>query len=223
VESTLYLVSTPIGNLEDITLRAIRILKEVSLILAEDTRHSRILLNHYGISTPTESFHDFNKEKKTPKVIEHLKANGSIALISDAGTPGIADPGFFLCRACRQEGIRVEAIPGASALLCALVASGMPTDRFVFENFPSRKKNKRKTLLASHADSALTHAYYVSPYMVKSFLEDMVEALPQASVMLGRELTKKFEEFQSGTPAQLLKYYSERTPRGEFVFLIRTR
>jgi len=157
--NTLYIVSTPIGNLEDITFRAVRILKEVSLILAEDTRHSRVLLEHYGIPTKMESYHDFNKEQVTPKYIEYLKKDGDIALVSDAGTPGIADPAFNLVRACKVEHIPVRAVPGANALLTALVASGFATDRFRFENFSPKKKRPKGTPAAKTEKRWKQHPY----------------------------------------------------------------
>jgi 16S rRNA (cytidine1402-2'-O)-methyltransferase len=147
VNYTLYIVSTPIGNLEDITYRAVRTLKESSLVLAEDTRHTRFLLENYGIRTPMESYHDFNKEKVTPKYVEYLKNTGDIALVSDAGTPGISDPAFNLVRACIRENIPVRPIPGASAMLAALVCSGMPTDHFRFEGFSPKKSAQRIHLL----------------------------------------------------------------------------
>jgi len=219
--NTLYIVSTPIGNLEDITFRAVRILKEVSLILAEDTRHSRILLEHYGIQTKMESYHDFNKEQVTPKYIEYLKNTGDIALVSDAGTPGIADPAFNLVRACKAERITVRAVPGANALLTALVASGFATDRFRFENFSPKKSAQREHLLQKlKNDGNSTLIFYASPHNLVKFLGEIKKVYGEVNVALMRELTKKFEEHLIGTPTELLEHYKTRTPKGEFVLLI---
>lgn len=217
---TLYVVATPIGNLEDITYRAVRILKEVPLILAEDTRHSRHLLDHYDISTPMESYHDFNKEKVTEKYIRYLKETGDIALISDAGTPGIADPAFNLVRECVREKIEVRAIPGASAAVSALVSSGMPTDRFRFENFSPKKSAQRLHLLErlkKNADSTLI--FYASPHNLIKFLGEIQTVFGEIPIALMRELTKKFEEHLVGTPQELLNYYKTKTPKGEYVLL----
>jgi len=219
--NTLYIVSTPIGNLEDITFRAVRVLKEASLILAEDTRHSRILLDHYGITAKMESYHDFNKEQVTPKYIEYLKNTGDIALVSDAGTPGIADPAFNLVRACKIEHIPVRAVPGANALLTALVASGFATDRFRFENFSPKKSAQREHLLQKlKNDGNSTLIFYASPHNLVKFLSEIKKIYGEVNVALMRELTKKFEEHLTGTPTELLEHYKTRTPKGEFVLLI---
>lgn len=218
---TLFIVSTPIGNLEDITFRAVRILKEVSLVLAEDTRHSRILLDNYNISTKTESYHDFNKEQVTPKYVKHLKENGDIALICDAGTPGIADPAFNLVRACKAEDITVRCIPGASAMLTALVSSGFATDRFRFENFSPKKSAQRlNTLQKLRNECNSTIIFYASPYNLIKFLNEIKEVYGEVKVALMRELTKKFEEHLIGTPTELLEHYKNSAPKGEFVLLI---
>ncbi|MDR0515848.1 MAG: 16S rRNA (cytidine(1402)-2'-O)-methyltransferase [Fibromonadaceae bacterium] len=218
---TLFIVSTPIGNLEDITFRAVRTLKEVSLILAEDTRHSRILLNHFGIQTKTESYHDFNKEQATPKYIEYLKNIGDIALICDAGTPGIADPAFNLVRAAKQEQIPVRAIPGANAMLAALVASGFATDRFRFESFSPKKSAQRLHLLQRLKEECnSTLIFYASPHNLVKFLGEIREVYGETKVALMRELTKKFEEHLIGTPSELLERYKNSEPKGEFVLLI---
>jgi len=217
---TLYIVATPIGNLEDMTYRAVRTLKEVPLILAEDTRHSRFLLQHYDISTSMESYHDFNKEKVTPKYIEYLKNQGDIALISDAGTPGIADPAFNLVRECVREKIDVRAIPGASAMITALISSGMPTDRFRFENFSPKKSAQRLHLLEhlkERADSTII--FYVSPHHLIKFLAEIQTVFGEIPLALMRELTKKFEEHLVQTPSELLAHYKERVPKGEFVLI----
>lgn len=217
---TLYIVSTPIGNLEDMTYRAVRILKEVPLILAEDTRHSRILLDHYGISTPVESYHDFNKEKATPRYVEYLQEKGDIALVSDAGTPGIADPAFNLVRACVQQQIPVRALPGASALLTALVTCGLPTDRFRFENFSPKKSAQRLHLLQKLKDTAdSTLVFYASPHNLVKFLGEIRTVFGEVPIALMRELTKKFEEHLVATPSELLAHYRQRNPKGEYVLL----
>ncbi len=217
---TLYIVATPIGNLEDITYRAVRILKEVSLILAEDTRHSRLLLDHYDIRTRTESYHDFNKEEVTPKYVEYLKSEGDIAIISDAGTPGIADPAFNLVRECVREGIDVRSVPGACAMINALVSSGLPTDRFRFENFSPKKSAQRLHLLEklkTSADSTLI--FYASPHNLVKFIDEIRQVFGEIPVALMRELTKKFEERLVGTPSKLLEHYKTREPKGEYVLL----
>lgn len=217
---TLYIVATPIGNLEDITYRAVRILKEVPLILAEDTRHSRLLLDHYDIHTKTESYHDFNKEEVTPKYVNYLKDSGDIAIISDAGTPGIADPAFNLVRECVREGIEVRSVPGACAMINALVSSGLPTDRFRFENFSPKKSAQRLHLLEklkTTADSTLI--FYASPHNLVKFIDEIRQVFDEIPVALMRELTKKFEERLVGTPTELLEHYKNREPKGEFVLL----
>ena len=217
---TLYVVATPIGNLEDITYRAVRILQEVSLILAEDTRHSRLLMEHYEIRTPMESYHDFNKEEVTPKYVEYLKTQGDIAIVSDAGTPGIADPAFNLVRECVREGIAVRSIPGACAMINALVSSGLPTDRFRFENFSPKKSAKRLHLLEklkSSADSTLI--FYASPHNLVKFIDEIRQVFGEIPIALMRELTKKFEEHLVETPTKLLEHYKNREPKGEYVLL----
>ena len=215
----LFIVSTPIGNLEDITFRAVRILKEVSLIIAEDTRNSQKLLKHFEIPTPIKSYHDFNKEKITPLYIEHLKHQGDIALISDAGTPCVADPGFYIVREALKEEIKVTPIPGASAILSALAVSGMPSDKFFFDNFAAKKSARRKKRLEELKEFEHTVINYVSPYQVKKFLDEILEVLGNITVFLSREITKKFEEHKKEKVSELIKYYEERTPKGEFVIL----
>ncbi len=217
---TLYIVATPIGNLEDMTYRAVRILKEVPLVLAEDTRHSRLLLDHYDIHTKTESYHDFNKEEVTPRYVEYLKNEGDIAIVSDAGTPGIADPAFNLVRECVREGIDVRSVPGACAMINALVSSGLPTDRFRFENFSPKKSAQRLHLLEklkASADSTLV--FYASPHNLVKFIDEIRQVFGEIPVALMRELTKKFEEHLVGTPTELLAHYKSREPKGEYVLL----
>lgn len=223
----LYLVATPIGNLEDITYRAVRILKSCDRILAEDTRHSRVLLDHYGIRKPVEPYHDFNKEKVTAGILQRLRNDESLALICDAGTPGIADPAFNLVKAALAEDIVVSSIPGPSALLAALTASGLPTDRFSFENFPPKKSaqrlNKLERLKArwnEDENHAPTLGFYVAPYQILSFLGEVAQVFgPETHVVAARELTKKFEEFRRGPVSELVAHYTKTTPRGEFVVL----
>jgi 16S rRNA (cytidine1402-2'-O)-methyltransferase len=217
---TLYIVATPIGNLEDITYRAVRILKEVPLVLAEDTRHSRLLFDHYDIHTRMESYHDFNKEEVTPKYVEFLKNEGDIAIVSDAGTPGIADPAFNLVRECVREGIDVRSVPGACAMINALVSSGLPTDRFRFENFSPKKSAQRLHLLERLKDSAdSTLIFYASPHNLVKFIDEIRQVFGEIPVALMRELTKKFEEHLVGTPSKLLEHYKSREPKGEYVLL----
>lgn len=217
---TLYIVATPIGNLEDITYRAVRILKEVPLVLAEDTRHSRLLFDHYDIHTRMESYHDFNKEEVTPKYVEFLKNEGDIAIVSDAGTPGIADPAFNLVRECVREGIDVRSVPGACAMINALVSSGLPTDRFRFENFSPKKSAQRLHLLERLKDFAdSTLIFYASPHNLVKFIDEIRQVFGEIPVALMRELTKKFEEHLVGTPSQLLEHYKSREPKGEYVLL----
>lgn len=227
-EPGLYLVATPIGNLEDMTYRAVRMLKAADLILAEDTRHSRVLLSHYGISRPSESYNDFNKEKRTPAYVKRLKDGDRLALICDAGTPGIADPAFNLVKAALAEGIKVYPIPGPCAMVAAVTASGLPTDRFAFENFPPKKSAQRirklealKQRWGQDEQHAPTLIFYVSPHQIRQFLEEIAEVFgPDMHVVLAREITKKFEEFLSDTAVKLREYYKERTPRGEYVLLM---
>ncbi|MCQ2053674.1 MAG: 16S rRNA (cytidine(1402)-2'-O)-methyltransferase [Fibrobacter sp.] len=219
---TLYIVATPIGNMEDITYRAVRTLKEVPLVLAEDTRHTRILFDAYGITTPMEAYHDFNKEKVTPKYVEFLKNEGDIALVSDAGTPGVADPAFNLVRECVREGIEVRAVPGACAMITALVSSGMPTDHFTFQYFSPKKSAQRIHLLEKlkdGADAETTQIFYASPHNVDKFVEEIGQVFGDIKIALMRELTKKFEEHLIGTPTEILAHFKAHPPKGEFVLI----
>ncbi|MCQ2060739.1 MAG: 16S rRNA (cytidine(1402)-2'-O)-methyltransferase [Fibrobacter sp.] len=218
----LYIVATPIGNMEDITYHAVRVLKEVPLVLAEDTRHSRILFDNYGITTPMEAYHDFNKEKVTPKYVEYLKETGDIALISDAGTPGVADPAFNLVRECVREGIEVRAIPGPCAMITALVSSGMPTDHFTFQYFSPKKSAQRIHLLEKlrdSADASSTQIFYASPHNIDKFVEEIKQVFGEIKIALMRELTKKFEEHLIGTPSEILAHFKSHPPKGEFVLI----
>ncbi|MDR2577288.1 MAG: 16S rRNA (cytidine(1402)-2'-O)-methyltransferase [Chitinispirillales bacterium] len=220
---SLYIVSTPIGNLGDITVRAAKILAECELILAEDTRTSKKLLNHLGITAQTSAYHDFNKEKVTPGLIALLKDKKKIALITDAGTPGIADPGFYLTRAAIAEGINVVPIPGASAILTALVASGLPTDRFIFENFLPHKSTQRQKLFESLKNEPRTMIFYETPHRIIKTLEDIKTVLGGVRVVIARELTKIHEEFLRGTAEELLVHFAEHQPRGEMVVMFNVR
>ena len=218
-KGVLYIVSTPIGNLEDITFRAIRILKDSSLIAAEDTRRSKVLLSHYNISTPTISYYEHNRYTRIPKLIDHLIDGENIALITDAGTPGISDPAYRLIRAAINSDCRVESIPGASASLAALVASGLPTDRFIFEGFLPHKKG-RKGKLEKVKDIDATIIFYESPNRLVRTLNDILEYIGDRPIAIGRELSKKFEEIMRGRVTDILSHYNTNKPKGEFVIVI---
>jgi 16S rRNA (cytidine1402-2'-O)-methyltransferase len=216
----LYLVPTPIGNLEDITLRAVRILKEVDFILAEDTRTSGKLLHHFQIATPMQSHHMHNEHKRLDDLIKRLLAGERIALISDAGTPGISDPGFLLTRACIENDIEVECLPGPTAFVPALVNSGMPSDRFVFEGFLPVKKG-RQTRLQQLAEESRTLILYESPHKLLKTLAHIVEYFGvERQVAVCRELTKMYEETVRGTAAQVLEHYTKKPAKGEIVIVV---
>lgn len=218
--TSLYLVPTPIGNLGDITLRALEILKSVDLILAEDTRTSGFLLKHYSIDKPLKSFHNFNEHRTVSTLVERMQQGETFALVSDAGTPGISDPGFLISRAAVQAGLKIECLPGATAFVPALVKSGLPCDRFVFEGFLPVKKG-RQTLLKSLVDEERTLVFYESPYRLTKTLEQFCEYFGedrQASV--SRELTKKFEETFNGSLIQVLQHFSQKEVKGEIVLVV---
>jgi len=216
----LYLVPTPIGNLSDMSYRAVQTLKEVDLILAEDTRTSGFLLNHYKITTPTRSFHAHNEHKKLEPVIDLLNEGRNIAQISDAGTPGISDPGYLLVRAALEKEIEVEALPGATAFTPALIKAGFPTDRFVYEGFLPQKKG-RKQRIKSWREEYRTVVFYESPHRLLKALEQIKEILGNnRRVSVSRELTKKFEETITGTITDVLTYFSSKSIKGEFVIVI---
>lgn len=217
----LYIVPTPIGNLEDITLRAIRVLKEVELVLAEDTRTSGKLLHHFEIGTPMQSHHMHNEHKTVDNLVQRLKNSlGDIALISDAGTPAISDPGFLLTRACLEQGIEVECLPGPTAFVPALVNSGLPNDRFVFEGFLPVKKG-RQTRLKLLAEESRTMIYYESPHKLVKTLTHFVEYFGEDRLIsVSRELTKLYEETKRGTVKEVLEYYTEKPPKGEIVIVV---
>jgi 16S rRNA (cytidine1402-2'-O)-methyltransferase len=217
---TLYLVATPIGNLEDITLRALRVLKECDVVAAEDTRHSGQLLKHFGISKPMLSYFQFNEAKRSEEIIERLKRGEKVALVTDAGSPGISDPGERVVRAARGAGCRVEAIPGACALVAALTASGLPADEFHFIGFLPHKSGQRRNQLEALKNVDGTLALYESPYRIAKLLGELHEVFPERQVVLARELTKKFEEFLRGTPVELQAQLANRSLKGEFVVLI---
>ncbi len=216
----LYLVPTPIGNLEDITLRAIHVLRSVDLILAEDTRTTSFLLHHLEIEKPLRSHHKFNEHATAQLFSETIAAGRDVALVSDAGTPGISDPGFLLVRTCVEQGIEVETLPGATALIPALVNSGFPCDRFCFEGFLPQKKGRMKQLQRC-ADEERTMIFYESPYRVVKCLEQFAEVFgAERPMSASRELTKKFEETVRGTIAEVLAHFREHEPKGEFVLVV---
>jgi 16S rRNA (cytidine1402-2'-O)-methyltransferase len=216
--STLFLVATPIGNLEDITLRALRVLREVSLVAAEDTRRTAKLLSHYDIHTPTTSFYEQVEREKTPVLLEHLASGKSVALVSDAGTPGISDPGYRLAKAAIQAGARVEAVPGASSVLTALVASGLPTSSFSFLGFPPPRAHARDQWLAAIADRRETLVLFEAPHRLQETLEAVLRILGDRPVVLARELTKIHEELVRSTVSAVLTKLP--APRGEFTLVL---
>ena len=216
----LYLCATPIGNLEDITIRVLNTLKEVDLIAAEDTRHSIKLLNHYGIKTPMTSYHEFNKVEKARYLVEKLKEGVNIALITDAGTPGISDPGFLLVRTCAAEGIEIQTLPGATACIPAVVSSGLPCDRFCFEGFLPVKKG-RQTLLTTLATEPRTMVFYESPYRLVKTLEQFAGYFgPDRECSVAREISKLHEEHRRGTLEEVAAWFREHEPKGEIVIVV---
>ncbi len=216
----LYLVPTPIGNLEDMTLRAIRILREADVILAEDTRTSGKLLQHFDISTPMQSHHMHNEHKTVDVLVKRMQSGETIALISDAGTPAISDPGFLLTRACVENGLEVDCLPGATAFVPALVNSGLPNDKFVFEGFLPVKKG-RQTRLKFLAEETRTMVFYESPHKLLKTLGNFVEYFGEdRPVSISRELTKLYEETIRGTAEEVLKHYTEKPPKGEIVIVV---
>ncbi|MEC7264650.1 MAG: 16S rRNA (cytidine(1402)-2'-O)-methyltransferase [Bacteroidota bacterium] len=216
----LYLVPTPIGNLEDMTLRAIKVLKEVDVVLAEDTRTSGKLLKHFDIATPLQSHHMHNEHKQVEALVQKLKGGVTYALISDAGTPAISDPGFLLTRACVENEIEVECLPGATAFVPALVNSGLPNDRFIFEGFLPIKKG-RQTRLQQLAEESRTMVFYESPHKLLKTLSQFVEYFgSDRPASVSRELTKLYEETVRGTLAEVLQHFTEKPPKGEFVVVV---
>jgi len=218
--SKLYIIPTPIGNLEDITLRAIRLLKEVDLVLAEDTRTSRKLFAHYEIETSLASFHMHNEHQVLLKYIDRLKSGETFALISDAGTPAISDPGFLLVRECVKEGIEVDCLPGATAFVPALVNSGLPNEKFVFEGFLPVKKG-RQTRLKLLADEERTMVFYESPHRIIKTINQFVEYFGEdRKASVSREISKMFEETIRGSTSEILRHFEEKQPKGEFVIVV---
>ena len=218
--TSLYLVPTPIGNLKDITLRALEVLRSANLILAEDTRTTGKLLKHYDILTKQKSYHIHNEHKQIEMLIERMQAGEQFALVSDAGTPGISDPGFLLARAAVEAGLEIECLPGATAFVPALVKSGLPSDRFVFEGFLPTKKG-RQTKLIALADEERTVILYESPHRLKKALNQIVEFIgPERKISVSRELTKIFEETQTGTAEQVRDYFENKDIKGEIVIVI---
>lgn len=215
---TLYLVATPIGNLEDITLRALRVLREADLVACEDTRQTRKLLDHYGISKPAVSYHEHNETLRAPELIGRLEDGASVALVSDAGTPLVSDPGYRLVRGAIERGIRVEPVPGPSAVMAALAAAGLPTDEFHFAGFLPARSSARRKLLARLKDEPATLVFYEAPHRLREALADIEEVLGARSVVLARELTKIHEEFVRGTAAELRA--AHLVLKGEFTVLI---
>ena len=217
----LYIVATPIGNLEDITLRALRVLKEADLIAAEDTRHTQKILSHYDIHTSLTSYHEHNERTKAPALVERLLRGQSIALVSDAGTPAISDPGYRLVVAAVAAGVQVTPIPGPAALLAALSAAALPTDRFVFEGFlPEKKKERRERLLALR-DERRTLVLYEAPHRLKDTLDDIHHTLGDRELVIAREVTKLHEEFLRGPVSDLIRQVSERDIKGEATIIVR--
>jgi 16S rRNA (cytidine1402-2'-O)-methyltransferase len=218
---TLYVVGTPIGNLEDITFRAVRILQTVDLIAAEDTRHTGKLLQHFQIKTPQVSYHEHNRSSRIPELLEHMHNNKAIALVSDAGIPGISDPGYELVRACIEAGIPVVPIPGASAVITALSAAGLPTDKFVFEGFLAAKRQQRQSHLESLKTEPRTIIFYESPHRLKETLQDLANFFGnERQIVLCRELTKVYEEFWRGTIAEAIELHRNREPQGEYTIVM---
>ncbi|MDF1519550.1 MAG: 16S rRNA (cytidine(1402)-2'-O)-methyltransferase [Brevefilum sp.] len=216
----LYLVSTPIGNLGDITMRALEVLRAVDLIASEDTRKTSILLNHYDIHKPQKSYHAFNEKKVVPKLIEKLLEGESIAVVTNAGTPAISDPGYSLVRAAIDNDIKVTAIPGPSAVIMALTLSGLPAHSFTFKGFPPRKSGARQRFIADDGESAHTQIFYESPYRIQAFLEDALIVLGDREAVVANDLTKKFESLYRGKLSDLIEIFKAEQPRGEYTVVI---
>ncbi|MGB9595387.1 MAG: 16S rRNA (cytidine(1402)-2'-O)-methyltransferase [Candidatus Poribacteria bacterium] len=217
----LYIVSVPIGNLEDITLRALRILKEVDLIAAEDTRHTRKLLNHYDIHKPTVSYHEYNETQMDKLLITKLTEGTNIALVSDSGTPVISDPGYTIVNACIKEGIKIVPIPGPSSLLASVVISGFPLHNFVYEGFLPPKKMRRIKKLISLSDEKRTMVFFETPHRLIKSLNDLLEIFGDREIVIANDLTKMFEEIYRGSISRAIKKYSESKPKGEFTLVVR--
>lgn len=219
----LYLVSTPIGNRSDISPRAVETLNTVDVVLAEDTRVSKRFLSVLGVSTPVRTYHDYNKERITAGIIAELVEDRSFALVTDAGTPGVADPAFYLVREAVKQGITIVPIPGPSAVHAALICSGLPCDRYIFENFLPPKSGGRKKRLTLFIGEPRTIVFFESPHRILKVLRDMQEVLGDTQVVIGREMTKVHEEFMRGTPEQLLHQFESRPPKGEMTVVVNCR
>lgn len=219
-EGILYICGTPIGNLEDITFRALRILKKVKLIAAEDTRHTKKLLNYYQINTKVTSYYEYNKFKKAPYLVEKLKDGQEIALVSDAGMPGISDPGYVLINLALKNDIKIIPVPGVSALITALVVSGLPTDKFVFEGFLPRKTKERKKYFKSIENEERTIIFYETPHRLKKALKDMLDTWGDRKIIIARELTKKYEEIIRGKLNQVLNEINTKEIKGEITLVV---
>jgi 16S rRNA (cytidine1402-2'-O)-methyltransferase len=218
-----YLVSTPIGNLDDLSPRAVEILRSVDLVLAEDTRRTKIILSRHAISTRVRSFHDHNKEKVTPEILSQLDRGDRVALVSDAGTPAISDPGYYIVRALVERGIEFTAVPGPSAILTALVLSGLPTDRFTFYGYMPRKKGEREKAVLEAGGNRGTAIFFESPHRLLGTLEVFSRLLPERDLVIARELTKMHEEVRRGNASELREYFAGTGVRGELVILVRGR
>lgn len=219
-ETKLYICGTPIGNLEDISLRTLKILKKVDYIAAEDTRRTQNLLNHYEINTELISYHEHNEEEKSAEIIGMLKSGQEIALVSDAGMPGISDPGYKLTSLADKEDIRVVPVPGPTAMTAALVASGLPTDKFIFEGFLPRKEKQRQERLKELSAETRTLVFYESPYRLKDSLQNMLDILGDRKIAVWREITKKFEEKISGQVSEVLSHFEDEDPKGEITIVL---
>jgi|SRR5262249_25742378 16S rRNA (cytidine1402-2'-O)-methyltransferase len=219
----LYVVATPIGNLGDITLRALDLMKSADLIAAEDTRHSGILLKHFGIKKPVISYHEHNEARRTPELVEHLTRGENVALITDAGTPGLSDPGLRLIRECIQRKLPFTIIPGPSSILTALLGSGFSTEKFSFRGFLPVKSGQRERELRAAAGREETTIFFESPYRLIKTLAACVNVMPDRQLCVARELTKKFEEFRRGTASELLTHYEVHPPKGEIALVISER
>lgn len=217
---TLYIVATPIGNLEDVTARAVRTLSEVDLIACEDTRTSRVLLQHYGISKPTVSYHNFNERQASERIISRILEGQNVAVISDAGTPSISDPGFIIVREAVRQGINVVAIPGPAAMIMALAVSGLPTDAFIFYGFLPQTSGKRRAILESLADRRETMIFYESPYKIHKLLDEILEVIGNRQAALCREMTKKFEEVVRGDIETIRDKFKEKKIKGEITLVV---
>lgn len=216
----LYLVATPIGNLGDISLRALDTLRSVDLIASEDTRKTGLLLLHFDIKKPQIAFHEHNENRAGPKIVEALREGKSVALVTNAGTPGISDPGFTLVRACIEAGIEITMIPGASAVIMAVVLAGLPVHSFTFRGFPPRKGGPRRRFLAVDQDSPHTLVFYESPYRLEKFLEDVLQVYGDRPAAITNDLTKMFETVRRGRVSELLRWVRETEPRGEYTIVI---